>query len=118
MPVSMNGASAVAVCVDMACDDRFTAYRCIKQIIFQCRFVVVFIVIVLAVVVHHGRAPPHLHGDEESHGCDCARARRASADRAMRNGKPAAKGNEGEARDCVDDMAETLRECGSRQPHD
>jgi hypothetical protein len=34
--------------------------------------------------VHHGRAPPHFHGDEESHGYDCARARRAFADRAMR----------------------------------
>ena len=30
------------------------------------------------------RAPAHFHGDEESHGYDCARARRASADRAMR----------------------------------
>lgn len=30
------------------------------------------------------------------------------------NGKPAAKGNECEARDHVDDMAETLRECGPR----
>jgi hypothetical protein len=34
------------------------------------------------------------------------------------NGKPAAKGNECKARDRVDDMAETLRECGPRQPHD
>jgi hypothetical protein len=51
MPVSMNGPLTVAVYVDMACDDPFTAQRCIKRIIFQCRFVVVFIVMVLAMVM-------------------------------------------------------------------
>jgi hypothetical protein len=35
-----------------------------------------------------------------------------------RNGKPAAKGNEGEARDRVDDMAERMREWSPRHPHD
>jgi hypothetical protein len=34
------------------------------------------------------------------------------------NGKPVAKGNECKARDRVDDMAKTLRECGPREPHD
>ena len=33
------------------------------------------------------------------------------------DGKPAAKGNECEARDRVDNMAEALRESGPRQPH-
>jgi hypothetical protein len=34
------------------------------------------------------------------------------------DGGPTAKGNEREARDRIDDMAETLRECSPRQLHD
>jgi hypothetical protein len=34
------------------------------------------------------------------------------------NGEPAAKGNEGQARDRVDDVAEAFRESNPRQPHD
>ena len=52
MPVPMDRPSPVAVCVDMTCDDsRFTAYGCIKRIIFQCRFVVVFIVIAVVMSI-------------------------------------------------------------------
>jgi hypothetical protein len=79
MPVSMDGPSTVAVCVDMACEGVHKADHPPVQFRghvhrdgARCGH------------VHHGRAPPHFHGDEESHGYDCARARRAFADRAMR----------------------------------
>ena len=112
MPVSMNGPSTVAVYVDMACDDRFTAQRCIKRIIFQCRFAIVFIVMVLAMVMSI-MVVPLLTSMEMRKVMAVTVPMPAVLPQVAPcgNGKPAAKGNEGEARDRVDDMAETLREC-------
>ena len=120
MPVSMDGPSTVAMCVDMACDDsRFTAQGCIKRIFLQRRFVVVFFVMVLAVVMSI-MVVPLLTSMEmrKVMAMTVPVAAVLSQIAPCGNGKPAAKGNECEARDRVDDVAETLRECCSRQPHD